>query len=95
MVLSGDNCGEAAESWRCHRNVDLQGGPARACLDDLVIALYVTIDDLFGPRQGPGRPPMLSDSELVCLAVAQVLLGCNSERRWLRFASHRMGHLFP
>ena len=67
----------------------------RADLDTLVTALYVTIDDLFGPRTGPGRPPRLSDSELVCLAVAQVLLGCNSERRWLRFAQHRMGHLFP
>jgi len=66
-----------------------------ADLDTLVIGLYCLIDDLFGPRRGPGRPPKLSDSALVCLAVAQVLLGCNSERRWLRFASHRMGHLFP
>ena len=67
-------------------------------LDTLIAALYVPIDDLFielGIRQGPGRPPRLSDSELVCLAVAQVLLGCNSERRWLRFASSRLGHLFP
>lgn len=66
-----------------------------ACLDDLVIALYVTIDDLLGPRLGPGRPPKLSDAELVCLAVAQVLLGARSERHWLRFASDRLGHLFP
>jgi hypothetical protein len=29
------------------------------------------------------------------LAVAQVLLGCHSERRWLRFVGHRLGHLFP
>jgi hypothetical protein len=65
-----------------------------ADLDTLVTALYVTIDDPFGPRTPPGRPPRLSDSELVCLAVAQVLLGCNSERRWLRFATNRMGHLF-
>ncbi len=67
-------------------------------LDTLIAALYVEIDDLFielGVRQGPGRPPRLSDSELVCLAVAQVLLGCHSERRWLRFASGRLGHLFP
>jgi hypothetical protein len=28
-------------------------------------------------------------------AVAQVLLGCGSERRWLRFAGQRLGHLFP
>ena len=66
-----------------------------ADLDTLVTALYVTIDDRFGPRPGPGRKPKLSDAELVCLAVAQVLLGCDSERRWLRFADRRLGHLFP
>jgi hypothetical protein len=66
-----------------------------ACLDDLVIALYCFVDDLFGPRLGPGRRPKLSDSELVCLAIAQVLLGCSSERRWLRLAHTRLGHLFP
>jgi hypothetical protein len=69
-----------------------------ACLDDLVIALYVTIDDRLGPspRAGhPGRKPRLSDAELVCLAVAQVLLGCHSEHRWLRLCYGRLGHLFP
>jgi Transposase DDE domain len=66
-----------------------------ACLDDLVTALYVTIDDLLGPRLGPGRLPRLSDAELVCLAVAQVLLGARSERHWLRFVRDRLGHLFP
>ena len=67
----------------------------RADLDTLVIALYVMVDELLGPRRGPGRPPKLSDAELVCLAVAQVLLGFGSERRWLRFAGQRLGHLFP
>jgi hypothetical protein len=66
-----------------------------ACLDDLVIALYVTIDELLEPRRGPGRRPRLSDAELLCLAVAQVLLGYDSERRWLRAVSTRLGHLFP
>jgi Transposase DDE domain len=66
-----------------------------ADLDTLVIALYVMVDDLLGQRAGPGRRPKLSDAELVCLAVAQVLLGCSSERRWLRFAGRRLGHLFP
>jgi Transposase DDE domain len=65
-----------------------------ADLDTLVIALYVMVDELLGPRRGPGRRPKLSDAELVCLAVAQVLLGCSSERRWLRFAGRRLGHLF-
>jgi hypothetical protein len=66
-----------------------------ACLDDLVIALYVTIDELLEPRRGPGHPPRLADSELICLAVAQVLLGYDSERRWLRAVAGRLGHLFP
>jgi hypothetical protein len=66
-----------------------------ADLDDLVTALYVTVDELLGPRLGPGRRPRLSDAEVVCLAVAQVLLGARSERHWLRFARARLGHLFP
>jgi hypothetical protein len=66
-----------------------------ACLDDLVTALYVTVDELLEPRRGPGHPPKLSDAELVCLAVAQVLLGYRSERRWLRAVNTRLGHLFP
>jgi hypothetical protein len=66
-----------------------------ACLDDLVIALYVTVDELVEPRHGPGCRPRLSDAELVCLAVAQVLLGYDSERRWLRAVAERLGHLFP
>ena len=65
-----------------------------ACLDDLVTALYVTIDDLLGPRLGPGRPPRLSDAELVCLAVAQVLLGARSERHWLRLSVTGSGICF-
>jgi hypothetical protein len=66
-----------------------------ACLDDLVIALYCFVDDLFGARLGPGRRPKLSDSELVCLAIAQVLLAYPTERRWLRAVHQRLGHLFP
>lgn len=69
-----------------------------ASLDDLVTALYVTIDDWLGPdpRAGrPGRKPRLSDAELVCLAVAQVLLGYPSQHHWLRCCYARLGHLFP
>lgn len=42
-----------------------------------------------------GRPPLLSDSELVCLAVAQALLGDRSEAQWLRFARKRLAGMFP
>lgn len=64
-------------------------------LDTLLTALYVFADDLLPKRSGPGRPARISDSELVTLAVAQILLECPSERRFLRFAKRRLGHLFP
>ncbi|NYD48461.1 hypothetical protein BJY14_004444 [Actinomadura luteofluorescens] len=68
-------------------------------LDALLTALYVHLDDHVlrsadrPRRRGPER--VLNDAELVCVAVAQVLLGCDSERRWLRTAPRRIGHLFP
>lgn len=68
-----------------------------ADLDDLLIALYVFADDFLPHRDPtlPGRKPRITDAELVCLAVAQVLLDCPKERRFLRFAKRRLGHLFP
>ena len=64
-------------------------------LDALLIALYVFADDLLPKRAGPGRKPRISDAEIICLAVAQIFLDCPSERRFLRFARARLGHLFP
>jgi hypothetical protein len=66
-----------------------------ADLDALLTAIYVLADDLLPRRSGPGRPARISDAELVTLAVAQVLLDCPNERRFLRFARRRLGHLFP
>ncbi len=37
----------------------------------------------------------MTDAELVCLAVAQVLLRYDDERHWLRAAAKHVGHLFP
>jgi len=54
-------------------------------LDTLLTALYVFVDDhVVPPRIGRGRRPVLTDSELICLAVAQVLLRFDGERRWIR-----------
>ncbi len=53
--------------------------------------------DDFLPKRDPSRPgrkPRISDAEVICLAVAQVLLDCPKERRFLRFARRRLGHLF-
>jgi hypothetical protein len=67
-----------------------------ADLDALLISLYVLVDDLLPARRRRfGRPPRISDSELICLAVAQMLLDCPNERRFLRLARQRLGHLFP
>lgn len=66
-----------------------------ADLDSLLTALYVLVDDLLPARTGAGRRPKITDSELIMLAVAQILLDCHSERRFLRLARRRLGHLFP
>jgi hypothetical protein len=71
-----------------------------ADLDTLLTALYVELTDRIIPacgftRSGPGRPPELTDAELACLAVAQVLLRFDDERHWLRAAPRLVGHLFP
>ena len=71
-----------------------------ADLDTLLIALYVELTDCIIPslvpvRAGPGQPGDVTDAELTCLAVAQVLLRYDDERHWLRAAAARVGHLFP
>lgn len=64
-------------------------------LNTLLTALYVKIDDEIGGTRWRGRPPLLTDSELVCLAVAQALLGFHSEARWLRYAHAHLRGMFP
>jgi Transposase DDE domain len=71
-----------------------------ADLDTLLTALYVELTDRIIPlrglgRRGPGRPPEVTDAELACLAVAQVLLRFDDERHWLRAAPKLIGGLFP
>jgi Transposase DDE domain len=71
-------------------------------LDTLATALYVRVDDelKLHPELGPDRPmvglaPVLSDAELVTVAVIQALLGFVSETRFLRYANDHLRHLFP
>ena len=73
-----------------------------ADLDTLATALYVAADDLLieHPEHLPDRPaggfqPLISDAEIVTLAVMQALLGYTSERRWLRFAHQNLVVMFP
>ncbi|WP_435113976.1 IS982 family transposase [Nocardiopsis synnemataformans] len=65
-------------------------------IDTLVTELYVKIDDdRAGLARLPGRPPKLSHSELLCMAVMQALLGYHSEARWLRYARKHLSEAFP
>lgn len=70
-------------------------------LETLLTALYVELDDRVLPLLGwsrdhrRGRKPALDDAELLCLAVAQQLLGIASERRWIRYARSRLAGMFP
>ncbi|WP_181803385.1 IS982 family transposase [Streptomyces shenzhenensis] len=64
-------------------------------LNTLLTAVYVKIDDELGGPRWMGRPPVLTDSELVCVAVAQAMLGFTSEAHWLRYARKHLRGLFP
>lgn len=70
-------------------------------LNTLLTTLYVYLDDHVLPDLGmsrdrrPGRKPVLSDAELLCLAVAQHLLGFSSESRWIRYSRIHLSEMFP
>jgi len=70
-------------------------------LNTLLTTLYVFLTDQVLPDLGvsrdrrPGRKPVLSDAELLCLAVAQHLLGFSSESRWIRYARAHLRGMFP
>ena len=72
--LRSEECPRSA----CLYTADL-GVIVIADLDTLLTALYVELTDHIIPargfaRPGPGRPPEVTNAELVCLAVAQALL---------------------
>jgi hypothetical protein len=70
-------------------------------LNTLLTTLYVYLDDHVLPDLGmsrdrrPGRKPVLSDAELLCLAVAQHLLDFSSESRWIRYSRIHLSGMFP
>ena len=71
-------------------------------LDTLATAIYVSADDLLKarPELAPWRPkvgmkPLVSDAEMVTLAVLSVVLGFDDEARWVRHVRAQWRHLFP
>jgi Transposase DDE domain len=65
-----------------------------ADLDLLLIAVYVTADDLL-PEKPENARRSLTDAEVVTLCVAQAIMGIPSDRRFLRTARKQLRHLFP
>src|SRR6266446_2840210 len=61
-----------------------------ADLEALVVAGYVFADEYRVPAR-PGRPPLISDAELVALAVCQAAIGISSDRQFLGL----VGRLLP
>jgi len=65
-----------------------------ADLDLLLIAVFCTADDLL-PEPAKNARRILTDAEVVTLAVAQAIMGISSDARFVRVARKRLVHLFP
>ena len=65
-----------------------------ADLDLLLIAVYVTADDLL-PERPKNAKRSVTDAEVLTLCVAQSIMGIPSDRRFLAVASKHLRHLFP
>src|SRR5437764_12820255 len=63
-------------------------------LEALVVAAYVFADEYPVPAR-PGRPPLVSDAELVALAVAQAAIGISSDRQFLGLIGRVLPGWFP
>lgn len=65
-----------------------------ADLEALVVAAYVFADEYRVPARG-GRKPLISDAELVALAVAQAAIGTSSDRQFLGLIGRVLPGWFP
>src|SRR5690242_819689 len=63
-------------------------------LEALVVAAYVFADEYRVPAR-PGRPALVSDAELVALAVCQAAMGICSDRQFLGLVGYRLPGWFP
>jgi len=63
-------------------------------LEALVVAGYVFADEYPVPARC-GRPPLVSDAELVALAVCQAAIGISSDRQFLGLVERVLPRWFP
>ncbi len=71
-----------------------KGATMLADLDLLLIAVFCTADDLL-PEPAKNARRILTDAEVVTLAVAQAIMGITSDARFLKVARKQLAHLFP
>jgi hypothetical protein len=65
-----------------------------ADLDLLLISVFCTADD-FLPEPAKNARRIVTDAEVVTLAVAQAMMGITSDARFIRTARKQLVHLFP
>ena len=63
-------------------------------LEALTVAAYVFADEYAIPSR-PGRPSLVSDAELVALAIAQAAVGTSSDRQFLGLVRRVLPGWFP
>ena len=63
-------------------------------LEALVVAAYVFADE-YGSLLVAGRPALVSDAELVALAVCQAAIGISSDRQFLGLVGRVLPGWFP
>jgi hypothetical protein len=63
-------------------------------LEALVVAAYIFAHEYAVPF-AYGRPPLVTDAEVVSLVVAQAAMGISSDPRFLGLVSHGLPGWFP
>lgn len=75
---------------------------AHQSFEDLILVIFVLVDDLYkkvAPKAVKHRPninkAILSDSEVITIALCGEILGIDSEKAWYSFVKKNYSHLFP
>lgn len=75
---------------------------AHQSFEDFILVIYVLVDDLYkkvAPNQVKYRPnvdkALLSDSEIITIALCGETVGADSENAWYSFVKKNYRHLFP
>lgn len=75
---------------------------AHQSFEDLILVIFVLVDDLYkkvAPKAVKHRPninkAILSDSEVITIALCGEIMGIDSEKAWYSFVKKNYIHLFP